>query len=129
MTDTTRQDTFPNLAGQQFMNLTTFRKSGEPVVTTVWFAAHDGKLYVTTQGGSGKAKRIRATGRVAVAPSTVNGAVLGESADGVGRILPADATELAHNVLLDKYGEQMQTILDRDPGANRVYIEISSSDQ
>ncbi len=127
MTDTTMHAAFPNLDGHEFMNLTTFRKSGQPVVTTVWFAAHDGKVYVTTQGGSGKAKRIRATHRVTVAPSTRIGEVLGESADGTGRVLPADDTALAHEVLLKKYGEQMQAILDRNPGANRVYLEITPS--
>ncbi|MFN8474292.1 MAG: PPOX class F420-dependent oxidoreductase [Anaerolineae bacterium] len=127
MTETTHPIAFPNLDGHEFMNLTTFRKSGEPVVTTVWFAAHDGKLYITTRGGSGKAKRIRATQRVTVAPSTVRGDVLGEAVDGVGRVLPGDNTALAHNVLLQKYGEQMQAILDRDPGADRVYLEISPS--
>ena len=125
MQDTTPQSAFPNLDGHQFMNLTTFRKSGEPVITTVWFAAQDGRLYVTTRGGSGKAKRIRATGRVTVGPSTVSGEPLGEAVDGTGRLLPADATQLAHQVLLQKYGAQMQAILDQNPGADRVYIEIS----
>ncbi len=127
MTNTTPHEAFPNLDGHEFMNLTTFRKSGAPVVTTVWFAAHDGKLYVTTRGGSGKAKRIRATQQVTVAPSTVRGEPLGEALPGAGRILPAENTALAHEVLLQKYGQQMQAILDRDPGADRVYLEISPS--
>ena len=125
MTDTTSQAVFPNLVGHEFMNLTTFRKSGEPVVTTVWFAAHDGKLYVTTRGGSGKAKRIRASRRVTVAPATVRGEPLGEAHEGAGYVLPAEHAELAHTVLLRKYGEQMQAILARDPGVDRVYLEIT----
>ena len=46
------------LEGYRFLNLTTFRKSGVPVVTTVLFAVANGKIYVWTTRDSGKVKRI-----------------------------------------------------------------------
>jgi uncharacterized protein len=55
---------FPNLHGHQFMSVTTFRKSGQPVPTPVWFAQVEDKLYVMTQANAGKVKRIGHTARV-----------------------------------------------------------------
>jgi hypothetical protein len=55
-------DPFANLEGQQYMSLVTFRPSGEPVPTPVWFAREGDVLYVTTLKRSGKVKRLRETG-------------------------------------------------------------------
>jgi uncharacterized protein len=55
---------FAALRGQSFMRLTTYRKSGEPVATPVWFAEEGEKLYVTTDRISGKVKRLRHATRV-----------------------------------------------------------------
>jgi PPOX class probable F420-dependent enzyme len=63
---------------KQYLNLETFRKSGQGVRTPVWFAQDGDCLYVWTESASGKAKRIRANGRVNVAPCKVDGTVLGE---------------------------------------------------
>ena len=54
-------DPFAYLQGQQFILLKTFRKSGAEVATVVWFAAHEGKLYITTTANAGKVKRLRYT--------------------------------------------------------------------
>ena len=48
---------FDALRGYQCMKLTSFRRSGPPVATTVWFAEVDGRLYVTTAVRSGKVTR------------------------------------------------------------------------
>jgi PPOX class probable F420-dependent enzyme len=50
---------FPQLHKQQFINLTTYRKSGQPVVTTVWFAQVGDTLYGMSEPQAGKCKRIR----------------------------------------------------------------------
>lgn len=59
---------FAALRGHAFMQLTTFRKSGAAVATFVWFAEEGGRLYVTSALNSGKAKRLRHTPTVRVAP-------------------------------------------------------------
>ena len=59
---------FEAFAGHKYLNLETFKKSGEGVKTPVWFApdpsvrldSRDAKLYVYTLGVSGKVKRMRA---------------------------------------------------------------------
>lgn len=122
---------FGNLAGAQFMLLTTFRRSGEAVPTTVWFAEANGKLYVTTGGESGKVKRVRNSARVSVAPCDRTGHLQGTFVDGVARVLesgtPEDAT--AQQALEQKYGMQLKMIqtMGRLRGGPRtsVHIEIA----
>ena len=53
---------FEHLEGHRYARLTTYRKSGEPVPITVWFAVvgvPDNRVYVFTDALSGKAKRVR----------------------------------------------------------------------
>jgi PPOX class probable F420-dependent enzyme len=101
------QNPFPDLQRKQFLNLTTYRKSGQPVVTTVWFAQVGDTLYGLTESGAGKIKRIRHTPRVSVAPSTASGKILGASADGTARVLPPEEAVKAIRALDKKCGLQM----------------------
>ncbi len=52
------------LADEQYVLLTTTRRSGDTVATPVWVARHDDALLVTTGAESGKVKRMRHTPRV-----------------------------------------------------------------
>ena len=63
---------------QNYLNIETFRKSGQAVKTPVWCVEDEDALYVWTQTGSGKAKRIRNNGTVNIAPSTGSGEPVGE---------------------------------------------------
>ncbi|NYF17359.1 hypothetical protein HDC37_002187 [Microbacterium sp. AK009] len=47
------------LAAEDFVSLTTFRRNGVGVPTTVWVARDGDRLVVTTGADSGKVKRIR----------------------------------------------------------------------
>lgn len=75
----------------KYINLTTFRKSGEAVPTPVWFVEMDGKLYVFTGEKTGKAKRIRANGRASVAPCDARGNPLGDFIPMRARIVQDEA--------------------------------------
>jgi PPOX class probable F420-dependent enzyme len=90
---------------QKYLNLETFRKSGQGVKTPVWFAQNDGAFYVWTQADSGKAKRIRRDGQVKIAPCTVSGELLGTWVDGRAT---ADASPQAiqhvRKLMQKKYG-------------------------
>ena len=77
---------FSALHRQQFANLFTFRKSGDAVKTPVWFAEHDGKLYVMTVEDSGKVKRIRNNDRVQIGPSDQRGNPLGPTVEARARL-------------------------------------------
>lgn len=95
---------FESLEGHKYMSLTTFRKSGEAVSTTVWFVLYDGRLYITTDPTSGKMKRIRNDSRVLLAPSTRMGRPLDESVEGFAHPLqPGTASEDATRAFNNKY--------------------------
>ena len=124
---TETQAVFPNLDGQQFMSLTTFRKSGVGVATPVWFVALGGRLIVTTEPQTGKVKRIRRDGRVSVAPCRFNGKLLGPAAEGQARLLTEDDAEGAMQAFRAKYGLQFRLVtgLERLRGTTtRTFIEI-----
>jgi uncharacterized protein len=94
---------FDLLKGHKYINLTTFRKNGEAVPTTVWFALVDGRAYVTTSPQSGKMKRIRNNPRVMLTPSNAWGRTKGESVEGVARPIDGDPTGRAEQALREKY--------------------------
>lgn len=75
--------------GKKYLNLETYRQNGKAVRTPVWFAAADAsQLYVYTTAESGKAKRLRRTGTVRIAPCDARGTVTGDW-------IPAHATLVA----------------------------------
>jgi uncharacterized protein len=89
--------------GQKYASLTTFRKTGIPVRTPVWFAEGDGKLYVMTRNDSGKYKRIRNNPSVTVAPCNMSGKVTGPEFAGRARILPQEQWPDAREFIRRKY--------------------------
>ncbi len=119
--------TFEALQGQQFINLTTYRKNGQPVVTTVWFAHEGDRLVGTTRQEAGNLKRMRGTPKVSVAASTFNGQVLGESIEGVGRVLPAEESGAAEAALRAKYGAQYDQVIANSERGSRVFWEVRSA--
>ncbi len=115
---------FEALQGQQFINLTTYRKNGRPVVTTVWFAHEGDRIVGTTRQEAGKLKRMRGTPRVSVAASTFNGQVLGKSIEGAGRVLPAEEAGAAEAALRAKYGTQYDQVIANNERGTRVFWEV-----
>jgi PPOX class probable F420-dependent enzyme len=91
------------IQGQNYINLATFRKSGAPVNTPVWFAEENGKLYVMTNPTSGKYKRIRNNGQVKIAPCTIRGTITGPEFPATARILPAGDNGHARELIRAKY--------------------------
>jgi len=121
--------TFPTLQDHRYALLTTFRKSGEGVGTPIWFALVEGKLYIITEGDSGKAKRIRNNPRVTLTPCNQNGSqTFGPTVEGRAQILSVEQGEAAKAALDQKYGFFKQifdfviSILGRRRGM--VYLEI-----
>ncbi len=107
-----------------YMSLTTFRKNGEAVPTPVWFARVGERLFVMTQGRSGKVKRLAQNSRVMVAPCTVNGALLGPAIDASGEVIAhSERIALADGALSAKYGAE-KARFDAMGRAGRVFIEI-----
>jgi hypothetical protein len=103
---------------QQYLNLETFRRSGEGVKTPVWFAQDGEVLYVVTGADSGKVKRIRRNGRVNVAACKMDGRLIGSWVPAQAR--PVDDPQvhlLADRLLNKKYG-LIKKFLDLQRGRN-----------
>src|SRR5206468_3996936 len=112
--------TLPN---SRYVALTTYRRDGRPVTTPVWSAPLAGKLYVVTAESTGKARRLRATGRVRFAACNMNGRrILGDWEEGTGRIVQDEARyREALAALRRKYGWQLSLarLINRLRGVDR----------
>ena len=115
------------LQGYRCLNVTTFRKNGTPVMTTVWFAQANDTVYLWTAKTSGKVKRIRNNPAVQIAPSTHLGRPCGPGIEATARILSADEQHAAEELMDRKYGWQkrMFALIWRLQGREHVYIEIT----
>ncbi len=71
-------DSLNQFDGKPFLNLETFRRSGQGVRTPVWFTQDGVTLYVRTVAGSGKVKRVRNNGTVRIVPCEANGTPTGK---------------------------------------------------
>lgn len=92
------------LARGKYLSLTTFKKDGSAVSTPVWVARDGNELVVITDATSGKAKRIRNSGRVTLAQCDMRGKVTGPSVDGVARLTDSTETEHIAAQIKRKYG-------------------------
>jgi uncharacterized protein len=97
----------------RYIALTTYRREGRPVTTPVWLVALEGRIYVFTANSTGKAKRVRATGRVRFAPCSMNGRrILGEWREGTARVVHDEALrQRALAALQRKYGWQLSVAM------------------
>ncbi len=96
------------LEGQKYLSLESYRKSGKGVRTPVWFAAappaaSGPRIYVYTTADSGKAKRIRRTGVVKIAPCDARGKVTGGWVNAQAVIVGGDEFALGMRLLDRKY--------------------------
>lgn len=112
---------FDTLRREKYIDLVTYRKSGVPVHTPVWFAEENGRLYVMTRGDSGKFKRIRNNPRVEIASCTARGRRTGLAMNATARI--GDDQELGRKLIRRKYWLARLPIWSRQ----NVYLEILPS--
>lgn len=122
-----------NGGSARYFALTTYRRDGRPVTTPVWAATLEDKLYVVTANSTGKARRVRATGRVRFAPCNMNGRqILGPWREGTGRIVQDEARRgEALAALQRKYGWQLWLAMLvyrlRGSYGDRVVLELTPS--
>lgn len=96
---------FEVLEGHRYVRMTTYRRNGEGVPTTVWFALVDDTAYVFTGTQTGKAKRIRNNPRVTLTPSNFRGRpVVQSSIEAEVRLMDKDVEDVADRAISEKYG-------------------------
>jgi uncharacterized protein len=93
------------LVRSRYVSLTTFRKDGTPVATPLWHVPHGDELWIVTEAGSGKVKRLRNNPQVRVAPCSLRGTVPPDapSVTGTARLLDDAGTAQARNLLARRY--------------------------
>ncbi|HEU4322051.1 MAG TPA: PPOX class F420-dependent oxidoreductase [Roseiflexaceae bacterium] len=119
---------FDALRNEAFIVLTSYRRNGEAVPTTVWFAELDGKLVITTRRTLGKVKRIGANPQVLIAPSDRIGNVHGSAIAARARLLPDEEGERANAALHRKYGDHYVAITSQTDAGDpqlRVFLELA----
>lgn len=117
---------FELLRGRKYCLLTTFRRSGEPVPTPVWFGLAGGRLYFRTEAPVGKVRRIRADPRVRVAPCDARGKPLGPPAEGRARVLDPEQEQQAERAIAANYGlgRRVYERVGERAGVKLLYVEV-----
>lgn len=97
---------FAELDAAKYVALTTFKRDGTGVTTTVWLAGSRGRYLVMTQAGTGKVKRIRNNPQVHVAASDARGRVAPDSTlhTATARLLDGVHARHALGAISTKYG-------------------------
>ena len=90
------------LEGHKYISLTTFRRGGEAVPTTLWFALADRRLYATPPD-SGKMKHVRNDLQVILTPCNSWGRPRGESVEGLAGGIHGAVPRRAQAALHEKY--------------------------
>jgi len=130
---TSTDSAFAALGDEQFLSLTTFRKSGERVSTAVWIGRDGDALIVTTPEASGKVKRLRNSPRVEVSPCNRMGRVKDgiEPVAGVAEVLTDEGTqERLTGIIRRKYGLEYWVVMGierliKSGQENRVILRIT----
>ena len=118
--------TWQKMGATEFVSLTTFRSTGDPVPTPVWLAPDGDALVVTTGARSGKVKRLRRDARVELRPCSRRGEVAPGApvVSGHAQVLVApDALEDAHRVLRGKYRLQFRLVMLAERVMRRGHTE------
>src|SRR4051794_8336951 len=123
---------FESLADSKYALLVTFKRSGEPVPTPIWFGLDDrGRMYVRTERESAKVRRLRNDPHVRVAASGLRGDPRGPVIEGRARVVEPDEEEHAEQTLRAHYGLGRR-VYEGTAGAvagPMVYIEVSPAGQ
>ena len=116
---------FGHLSGKHCL-VVSFRRSGDPVPTPVWFGREGERLYFRSEERVGKVKRIRANSRVLVAPCDSRGKPLGPAAEGRARVLPASDEDRAEAAIQANFGlgRRMYEGVAMNLGPKGVYVEV-----
>jgi uncharacterized protein len=112
---------------KKYLNLETFRRSGESMRTPVWFVQDGRTLFIRTVAESGKVKRVRNNSRVNIAICEADGELTGPWVTATGHeVRNEPETESKVDQLLDvKYGEIKRELTRKAAEAGRKYTILA----
>lgn len=110
---------------ESYLNLETYRKNNDPVVTPVWFILKNNNIFVVTREKTGKVKRIKNNGVVRVAPCNYRGVLKGTWIPGTAHFVDSHEKSDILKIRNKKYGfkAKIANILSRRKG-NYVVIAV-----
>jgi uncharacterized protein len=91
-------------SGRRYIDLESYKKTGEAKVTPVQSLEHDGMIYVRTGPTTWKVKRIRRNSHVRIAPSDRSGKPTGPWVDGEAKVLEGQENQRMLEVFRKEYG-------------------------
>lgn len=97
-------------ANQNYLNMESYRKSGEAIRTPLWFVQDGDVLYFYTVAHSFKVKRLKNNPRIRIAPCDMRGNLKGDWVDATARVLDTAEASHADNLLNQKYGLLKRTL-------------------
>lgn len=97
-----------DLAGSEYVLLTTYTRDGTAKPTPVWAAPDGDALVVTTTDGTWKVRRVRAEPRVTLAACDVRGHPRGAPVEGVAVVVGAEHMPRVDAALRRKYGWKLR---------------------
>ncbi len=95
---------------QKYVNLETYKRNGQAVLTPVWFVMDAETIYIRTDMNSGKVKRIKNNPNIRVTPSGPRGQLRGKWMEGQMKMAGSLESEHANQLLDKKYGIQGKII-------------------
>lgn len=98
------RDALAQFLNQKYINLETYKKSGQAVHTPVWFVQDNGVIYIRTDKNSGKVKRVLNNPHARMMPCNIRGRPKGEWIDGTIQVANDYESQHASQLLNQKYG-------------------------
>jgi uncharacterized protein len=98
------RDALAQFLNQKYINLETYKKSGQAVHTPVWFVQDNGVIYVRTDKNSAKVKRVRNNPHARMMPCNIRGRPKGQWIDGTIQVANDYESQHASQLLNQKYG-------------------------
>jgi hypothetical protein len=114
--------------GVKYLSIESYKRSGQPVRTPVWFAVRDSVFYVRTSKDTGKYKRIRNNPNVQIVPCDSRGNVKGEWAKAEAKIATEEEAQQVYKLLQQKYGIMYKMTTTFLRGRNYAVLEIRLKD-
>jgi PPOX class probable F420-dependent enzyme len=116
-----------DLKGRKYCVVVTYKKSGEPVPSPVWFGVANGKLYFETGAYTVKLKRIARNPEVRVAASTTRGKPVSAPFAGTARVVESEDEDEAERIVQSNYGLFRRLYHGMGEGVTSVYVEVTPS--
>lgn len=103
-------DKITTLTNHKYINLETYKKSGQAVRTPVWFVISGDEVFVLTSQNTGKIKRIKNNQTIKIMPCGIRGDPKGEWIDGIARIATEPEMQNTIKLRYKKYGFRAKII-------------------